>query len=59
VLLPLPTLQRRATGGRKVSMLAVSMEDGSNGTRLKASLRQLLRERRRLGDGDGGSEARP
>jgi putative ABC transport system permease protein len=50
-------VQRRVTGGRKVGMLAVSMEDGSNATRLKASLRQLLRERRRLGDGDGGAGA--
>jgi len=50
VLLPLHTLQRRVTGSRRVSMLAVSMADGSDGTRLKASLRQLLRERRKLGD---------
>ena len=28
------------------------MEDGSDSTRLKASLRQLLRERRKLADGD-------
>ena len=53
VLVPLHTLQRRVTGGRKVGMLAVSMEDGSDSTRLKASLRQLLRERRRLGDDSG------
>jgi putative ABC transport system permease protein len=53
VLLPLHTLQRRVTGGHRVSMLAVSMEDGSNATRLKASLRELLRERRRLGEAEG------
>jgi putative ABC transport system permease protein len=53
VLVPLHTLQRRVTGGRKVSTLAVSMEDGSNATRLKSSLRQLLRERRKLGEADG------
>lgn len=28
------------------------MEDGSDSTRLKASLRQLLRERRKLAEGD-------
>lgn len=56
VLVPLHTLQRRVTGGRKVSMLAVSMEDGSDSTLLKASLRQLLRERRSLG-ADGGAGA--
>ncbi len=52
VVLPLVTLQRRVTGNRKVSTLSVAMEDGSDGTRLKASLRQLLRERRRLADED-------
>jgi putative ABC transport system permease protein len=53
VLVPLHTLQRRVTGGHKVAMLAVSMEDGSDSTRLKASLRQLLRERRKLGEDSG------
>ena len=52
VLLPLHTLQRRVTGSRKVDSLSVSMEDGSDSTRLKASLRQLLRERRKLAEGD-------
>jgi putative ABC transport system permease protein len=57
VLVPLVTLQRRVTGSRRVDMLAVSMEDGSDSTRLKASLRQLLRERRKLGDlNQGGSD---
>jgi putative ABC transport system permease protein len=54
VLVPLHTLQRRVTGTRKVGMLAVSMEEGSDSTRLKASLRQLLRERRKLGDPNNG-----
>jgi putative ABC transport system permease protein len=48
VLLPLNTLQRRVTGSRKVGMLLVSMEDGSNSAPLKASIKQLLRERRKL-----------
>ena len=52
VLVPLHTLQRRVTGNQKVATLLVSMEDGSDSTRLKASLRQLLRERRKLADGD-------
>ena len=52
VLLPLRTLQRRVTGSLKVGTLLVSMEDGSDSTRLKASLRQLLRERRKLADAD-------
>jgi putative ABC transport system permease protein len=52
VLVPLHTLQRRVTGSRKVGTLSVSMEDGSDSAPLKASLRQLLRERRKLAEGD-------
>ena len=52
VVVPLHTLQRRVTGSRKVGMLSVSMEDGSDSTRLKAGLRQLLRERRQLAEAD-------
>jgi putative ABC transport system permease protein len=52
VLLPLHTLQRRVTGGHKVDNLLVSMQDGSDSTPLKASLRQLLRERRHLAKSD-------
>ena len=52
VVVPLHTLQRRVTGNRKVSTLSVSMEEGSDSTPLKASLRQLLRERRKLSEGD-------
>jgi putative ABC transport system permease protein len=52
VVVPLHTLQRRVTGSRKVSTLSVSMEEGSDSTRLKASLRQLLRERRKLAEAD-------
>src|ERR1035437_9674066 len=52
VVVPLHTLQRRVTGSLKVGTLLVSMEDGSDSTRLKASLRQLLRERRKLAESD-------
>jgi putative ABC transport system permease protein len=52
VLLPLHTLQRRVTGNHKVAMLLVSMEEGSDSKPLKASLTQLLRERRKLAAGD-------
>ncbi|MBC7702407.1 MAG: ABC transporter permease [Rhodoferax sp.] len=52
VLVPLHTLQRRVTGSLRVNTLLVSMEDGSDSTRLKAGLRQLLRERRKLVDSD-------
>jgi len=52
VVVPLHTLQRRVTGNQRVNTLLVSMQDGSDSTRLKASLRQLLRERRKLAAGD-------
>ena len=52
VLVPLHTLQRRVTGNQKINTLLVSMQDGSDSTRLKAGLRQLLRERRKLADAD-------
>ena len=52
VLVPLATLQRRVTGNQRVNTLQVSMQDGSDSTRLKSSLRELLRERRKLAAGD-------
>jgi len=54
VVLPLHTLQRRVTGNQNISTLSVSMQAGADSTSLKAGLRQLLRERRRLGDPDNG-----
>ena len=52
VVVPLHTLQRRVTGSRKVDALMVSMQDGADSVPLKASLRQLLRERRKLAESD-------
>ena len=52
VVVPLRTLQRRVTGNRKVGTLQVSMQEGADSVPLKASLRQLLRERRKLAEGD-------
>ena len=52
VVVPLHTLQRRVTGTHKVGALLVSMQEGSDSGPLKASLRQLLRERRKLSAGD-------
>ena len=52
VLVPIKTLQRRITGHTRVNTLLVSMMDGSDPTRVKTSLTQLLRERRKLADGD-------
>ena len=52
VVVPLHTLQRRVTGNQRVATLLVSMKDGSDSTVLKSSLTQLLRERRKLAQGD-------
>ena len=52
VVVPLRTLQRRVTGSRKVSMMSVSMKADADSVPLKASLRQLLRERRKLAEAD-------
>jgi putative ABC transport system permease protein len=52
VVVPLQTLQRRVTGNRKVSILSVSMQEGADSAPLKASLAQLMRERRKLAPGD-------
>ena len=52
VLLPLATLQRRVTGNQRINTLLVSLQDGSDAERVKASLGQLLRERRRLDRGN-------
>lgn len=52
VLVPLRTLQRRVTGNVRVNTLLVSMKDGSEPERVKASLTQLLRELRKLSDTD-------
>jgi putative ABC transport system permease protein len=52
VVIPLHTLQRRVTGTRRVGTLLVAMQPGSDSGPLKASLRQLLRERRKLSEND-------
>ena len=52
VMVPLHTLQRRVTGNQLVSTLLVSMQDGSDSSRVKSAITQLLRERRKLADGD-------
>jgi putative ABC transport system permease protein len=52
VLVPLHTLQRRVTGNKIVATLLVAMQDGRNSTPIKASLGQLMRERRKLAESD-------
>jgi len=45
-------VQRRVAGSTRVNTLLVSMREGSDAERVKASLTQLLRERRHLAEGD-------
>jgi putative ABC transport system permease protein len=52
VLVPIKTLQRRITGNTRVNTLLVSMQDGSDATRVTAGITQLLRERRKLASTD-------
>lgn len=52
VLIPLKTLQRRVTGNNRVNTLLVSMADDSDPERVKSSLRDLLRELRKLSPTD-------
>jgi putative ABC transport system permease protein len=52
VLLPLATVQRRVTGSTRVQTILVSMAEGSDAERVKVSIRDLLRERRKLARGE-------
>jgi putative ABC transport system permease protein len=52
VVLPVATAQRRVTGSARVNTILVSMNADSNAERVKASLTDLLRERRKLNRGD-------
>jgi len=52
VLIPLKTLQRRVTGNTRVNTLLVSMAENSDPERVKNSLRDLLRELRKLAPSD-------
>ena len=52
IVLPLRTVQRRVTGNTRVGTLLVSLRDETDSARVKASLAQLLRERRKLSEGE-------
>jgi putative ABC transport system permease protein len=52
VVLPTATVQRRVVGHTRINTVLVSMRDGSDADTVKTSLTQLLRERRRLADGE-------
>lgn len=52
IVLPLHTVQRRLTGSQNVGTLLVSVAEGADGERVKRGITRLLRERRKLSEGD-------
>jgi putative ABC transport system permease protein len=55
IVVPLNTYLRRVSGDSHIGLIIMATEDGVDTTALKASLTQLMRERRKLGDlGKGG-----
>ena len=52
IILPVATAQRRVTGSTRVNTILVSMKAESSPERVKASLTELLRERRKLNPAD-------
>jgi putative ABC transport system permease protein len=52
VVVPLRTLQRRVAGNQDVGQIMVAARDGVSTDRVKASVEQLMRERRRITAGE-------
>ena len=52
VVVPLRTLQRRMTGNSDVGSILVSARDGVSTEKMQADLERLLRERRKVRDGE-------
>ncbi|MCB1961463.1 MAG: ABC transporter permease, partial [Rhodocyclaceae bacterium] len=52
IVMPLRTVQRRLTGSTDVRSLMVSVSDGVSTTATKARLEALMRELRRIGEGE-------
>ena len=52
VWMPINTFQRRVVGHTRVNTLQVSMMDGVDPETVKVALREILRERRKLAEGD-------
>jgi putative ABC transport system permease protein len=51
VIMPIKTVQRRFTGTTDVRLMLVGVDQAYSTTQVQASLTDLLRERRRIGDG--------
>ncbi len=52
VLMPLATVQRRLTGNQDVSTIMISLRDGTDAAQAMKRVESLMRERRKLADGD-------
>jgi putative ABC transport system permease protein len=52
ILMPLKTFQRRIAGNQDVSMIYVAVSDGYQTADVQADIESLLRERRRIAEGD-------
>jgi putative ABC transport system permease protein len=52
IVLPLATMQRRVVGHTRVNTILVSMADHANAEQTKAALTVLMRERRKLAEGE-------
>ncbi|TPE61240.1 FtsX-like permease family protein [Sandaracinobacter neustonicus] len=51
VIMPIKTVQRRFTGNQDVSVILVGVDDAYSTTQVQASITDLLRERRKIGEG--------
>ena len=52
IVMPLRTVQRRLTGSQDVSVLMVSVKEGVSTDRATVQIKALMRERRKVGDGE-------
>jgi putative ABC transport system permease protein len=52
LVLPLATMQRRVVGHTRINTILVSMRDGTDAESMKAGLRDLMRERRKLAENE-------
>jgi putative ABC transport system permease protein len=52
VIIPVNTLFRRMTGNQNVAMILMSMKDGVDSENTIASIKSLMRERRKLAEGE-------
>ena len=52
IVMPIATVQRRLTGNQDVNMLMVGVAEGMSADKAKQDITLLMRERRRIGDGE-------